>query len=55
MRMSFLELLEILKQHWDLGKIELFVLELIFTKYFSVSWKLTGNSLQREESRDPHY
>lgn len=38
--MSFLELLEILKQHWDLGKIELLVLELIFTKYFSVKLEI---------------
>lgn len=34
MRMSFLEQLQILKEHWGLGKIGFLFLVLIFAKYF---------------------
>lgn len=51
MKMSFPELLKILREHWDLDKIGFLFLELIFVKYISMSWKLIGEIIFKGEKK----
>lgn len=52
MRMSFLEVLQILRQYWDLGKIGFLFLELIFLKYIYIRWKITGKIAYKEGEKE---
>lgn len=50
--MSFLELLQILRQYQGLDKIGFLFLELIFLKYIYVRWKITGKITYKEGGKE---